>query len=109
MADLTIKQNDTWPPLEATLSDQDGPVNLTTASTILLLLKPALTPLTIFQGVCEVVSAVDGKIRYVWDEPDTAIADTYAGEFEVTWTDSTITTFPNAGYFSLEIQPDIGP
>jgi hypothetical protein len=108
MADLTIKQHDTWPPLRATLSDADGPVDLTTADTVRFIYKEPVG-VTAVVRVTTVTAATDGKIEYEWVAGDTAVATTYNAEFEVTWGDGEITTFPNAGYFTFEVTPDLGP
>lgn len=107
MADYTIKQHDTWPPIEATLSDDVGPMDLTGA-TVKLLLKSAGAGTTLVEGVCEIVSAAGGTVKYEWDPADTASVNTFSGEFEITWANSTITTVPNDGYFSVEIKADLG-
>lgn len=109
MADYTIKQHDTWPPLEATLSDADGPINLTTATTIRLIIKASagITPYLV--KTCTIVNAITGKVKATWATGNLDTAGTYQGEFEITWSDSSIETVPNAGYFSFEIQPDLGP
>lgn len=107
MADLTIKQHDTWPPVEATLSDANGPVNLTGAA-VKLILKSAGAGATVVSGSCTIVSAVAGTVRYDWISADTASVNTLSGEFEVTWSTGKITTFPNDAYFSVEIKADLG-
>lgn len=107
MADFTLKQNDTWPPLEAVLTDANGAVNLTGAS-VRMILKSAGAGSTVIQGACTIVSAVEGRVRYTWLAADTSLVNTLSGEFEVTWGDGKITTFPNDGYFTVEIKADLG-
>lgn len=107
MADLTIKQNDTWPPIEAVLSDAAGPVDLTGAA-VKLILKSAGAGSTVITGACTIVDAVAGSVRYTWLAADTASVNTLNGEFEVTWGDGNVTTFPNDAYFSVEIKADLG-
>lgn len=48
-----------------------------------------------------------GKVRYNWSASDTASVGTYEGEFEVTFADSTIETFPNSGFFSIIVTDDL--
>ena len=48
-----------------------------------------------------------GKVRYNWSASDTASVGTYEGEFEVTFADSTIETFPNSGFFSITVTDDL--
>ena len=107
MANFSLKQNDTWPALNATLSDVNGPINLTTATTVKIIIKPTGGGSAI-TGTCTIVSAAAGTVRYSWVSGDTALAGTYQGEFEITWADGKIGTVPNEGYFSLEILADLG-
>jgi hypothetical protein len=107
MADLTIKRGDTWPPLAATLTDEEGPIDLTTATTITLILKSqGQSPVTI-EGVCDVVSAAAGTVKYEWEASDTNAVNTYDAEFEIEWADLTITTVPNEGYKEIAVVPDL--
>lgn len=110
-ADYTMKQNDTFPVLTAILSDQVGPVNLTTADSVKFIMKMA-SPSTLVTGVCVIVTpqtgADVGKVTYDWIPADTATNGTYQVEFEVTWNPGDVETFPNDGYKTLEIKDDLG-
>jgi hypothetical protein len=108
LADFTIKAHDTYPPLEGVLRDAVGPVDLTGADVKLNLKTPGGGGITV-TGDCSIVGdPTAGHVRYSWDPADTASVNTFDGEFEVTWADSTITTFPSATYFSVEIKADLG-
>ena len=107
MADFTIKQHDTWPALSATLSDQSGLINLTTATTVKLILKTASGSATI-TGTCAIDDAVNGEVSYAWVSPDTDTVNSYNGEFEITWSNGKVTTVPNDTYFTVEIKADLG-
>lgn len=106
MADVTIKRGDTWPPLRATLEDADGPVDLTAATAVVLKLKS--DTLAVRSAPATVEDAVAGAIFYVWESVTTAVAGSYQGEFEVTWGDGQVETFPNDAYFTVEIMEDLG-
>lgn len=106
--DLIIKRNDTWPPVRFTLGDIHGPVDLSTALGVKLLMKGNTILVT---GMCTVDAdqvANKGKGSYAWAVGDTALTDEYTLEFEVTWGDGTVTTFPNDKYQTVEIQDDLG-
>ena len=47
------------------------------------------------------------NVRYNWSASDTASVGTYEGEFEVTFADSTIETFPNNSFFSMAVTDDL--
>lgn len=105
MPDVTLKAHDTWPPLNATLSTDTGPLDLSTAATVKLLLK---ADSTLVSGVCTIVSASDGTVRYDWQTGDTATPGTYQCEFEITWATGKIETVPNDGYAAISIEEDLG-
>ena len=108
MADLTIKQNDTWPKLEATLSDANGPVDLTAATSVKFIMrKVGGTPIVTGTGAKKSPPGVDGVVTYTWIAADTSVVGSYEGEFELTFPGG-VETFPNEGYFTIEIVDDLG-
>lgn len=91
-----IKQNDTSPSILATLKDaNDTPINLT-ASSVRMHMKDIEGTIKIDSAV-EVINAQNGVIRYDWQAADTDTPGTFYVEFEVTYTDGAIETFPNTG------------
>lgn len=113
MADFTIKQNDTWPPLTATLKGKGGAaIDLTEASQVRILLKS--DTVTVKTGPVDITNASLGEISYEWEgasgeEPaDTAVAGTYKMEFEITWALGKVQSVPNDSYKELEIVEDLG-
>jgi len=46
-------------------------------------------------------------VRYNWIAADTDTIGSYQAEFEVTYADASIETFPNDGYIRVEIIDDI--
>lgn len=106
MANFTIKANDTYPPIELTLTDQAGAIDLTTADVVRLLLKSAT--LSIVTGPVTIVDAVAGKISYTWEADDLLQVGAYRGEVEITWDPGVIETIPNDGYFTVDVLEDLG-
>lgn len=107
MADFTIKQHDTYPPLEAVLSDQDGVINLTTAANVKLILKAiAGSPIVL---TCTIVTPAAGLVSYDWQTADTASVNQYQAEFQITWASGKITTVPNVGFYEIDVVADLGP
>ena len=106
-----IKQNDTASFLTRDLKDAFGaPVNVTGASVVFSMrVKPAGTmKITRQDGV--VVNAGIGRVRYEWasDGSDTNTADEYEGEFQVSYANGKIQTFPNDGHIPIVITDDVG-
>jgi hypothetical protein len=54
-----------------------------------------------------IVTADQGLVRYDWDAADTNAIGSFQAEFEVTYADTTVETFPNDGYIRVEIISDI--
>jgi hypothetical protein len=106
-----IKQNDTASFLTRDLKDAFGaPVNVTGAAIkFSMRVKPAGTmKVTTQDGV--IVNAGIGRIRYEWNssDGDTNTADEYEGEFQVTYANGKIQTFPNDGHIPIVVTDDIG-
>ena len=53
------------------------------------------------------VSASLDIVQYNWVAADSNTIGTYTAEFEVTYPDTTVETFPNNGYIRIEITDDI--
>jgi hypothetical protein len=104
---MTVKQHDHLIPLDAVLADQDGPIDLTTATAVKLICKIA-SGATNFTGTCTLVDAANGEVRYMLTSTDLATINTYKGEFEITWASGRIQTVPNTGYFTLVVEADLG-
>jgi len=107
MSTFYIKQNDTSPSLEATLEDGYGvPVDLTNAS-VRFHMRALGAVSAVVDQPADVVDEVNGVVRYVWQDSDTAVPGNYQAEFEVTFISSKIETFPNSKYIDIKITDDI--
>ena len=125
MEAFIIKRGDTLPALEAVLSDDAGPVSLAGA-TVYFTMRDAPAPRdcedghverapeAVFKKPAVVVgeqstgSPTRGKVRYEWQEGDTARSGRYRGEFEVHFGSSGIWTFPGVGSIPVAVHEDIG-
>jgi hypothetical protein len=113
-ADLTMKQNDTWPPLSAVLTDGEGePLDLTDVDAVHVFLSG---PIKVKTGPCTIVGdPKEGAVEYPWqgaeggDPADLHTAGSYKGEFEITYEDGSVQTVPNDSYFTIEVVADLGP
>ena len=104
-----IKQNDTASFITRDLKDAFGaPVNVTGATVkFSMRVKPAGTVKADDQDAV-VVTAGTGRVRYEWTAANTNTADEYEGEFQVTYANGKIQTFPNDGHIPIVITDDIG-
>jgi predicted dehydrogenase len=102
-----IKQNDTVPSIRAELRNGNGdPVDLINA-TVQFHMRAIGANQTTVDAASVVVSAASGVVQYNWIADDTVTIGSYQAEFEVTYPDGTIETFPNDGYIRVEIIDDI--
>lgn len=107
-ADFYIKRNDTGEALQCTLVDGLGTApNLTGASVRFLMRREGKSTAKV-SAAAEVVSADGGVVRYVWQAGDTDAAGDYEGEFEVTFIDGKVMTFPSSRYIQISILSDVG-
>lgn len=115
MADFTIKQNDTWPPLGDAAepvvlkSGPEGaqvPIDLTGA-TVKLFIRKADGTGTPLSRTVTIVTPANGTVRYDWVAADTVDAGEFVFEYQITFGDGKIATVPTVGYYSLLIIDDI--
>jgi hypothetical protein len=105
MMTVTLKRNDTKDNIKATLSNESGPVDLTGA-TVRFLMSRRNTLKVDRQAIIQ--DAVNGIVWMVFEQGDTEEVGAFQAEFEVTFSDGRIETFPNNGYILIHIQNDLG-
>lgn len=103
-----IKQNDTRPQLEVNLrDDRDRPINITGATVVFSMRNVSDDSVKIDEASTTTVSSTGGRVRYSFTAANTNTAGNFDGEFQVTFLDSTIETFPNDGYIRVIIVDDV--
>lgn len=100
-----VKQNDTAPSAAATLRDGGEAIDLTGAT---VRFNMALQNSPTKVSAAGVVSdAPNGRVRYDWVEGDTDTPGVYQCEWEVTWGDGTVQTFPPSSFLTLTITKEL--
>ncbi len=109
-----IKQHDTRPKYRATLVEDPQiaggtPVDLTNATAVKFIMAESPNPAKV-DAAAAFIDKVNGIVEYSWDgvAGDTDTPGTYEVEWEVTWADGGVQTFPNADYGSIEVVADLG-
>lgn len=106
MPDRIFKQHDLWPPLVATLTDDDGPIDLTNADHVTVFWRGTAGS---GDGRCTVDGdPTTGIVTYQWIAGDTDNPGSYDVEYEIMWPSTRPETVPNSGYRSIVIEPDLG-
>lgn len=106
MGTFYLKQNDTQPALRAQLKDGDDVPIVLTGATIRFHMRTISGTVKV-DAAATIITAANGIVQYNWQAADTNTIGTYQAEFEVTYQDTTIETFPNSGYIRVEITDDI--
>ena len=98
MTDFTLKRGNTSPAIQATLTDGDGAAVVLTGATVRFHMRadggdPALAADVDAPAV--IVAAAGGQVRYDWAPADVDVAGWFRAEWEVTYGDGAVETFPN--------------
>lgn len=101
-----IKRNDTSPAFQAALKDRDDAIVDLSGATVRFHME-TLDGTNLIDAAATVVNATGGIAKYVWASGDTASAGTFKAEFEVTYADNSVETFPNWGYQKVKIDEDL--
>lgn len=102
-----IKQNDTAPILLVSLKDgNDAAVDLTGA-TVTFKMRPVAQTTVKTDAAAIIHNADGGQVRYEWVAADTNTVGSYEAEFQVTFVDGKIETFPNSDFIRITITDDI--
>lgn len=108
MATFYIKEGDTSPAIEFALTPTDI---LLTGATVVFSMHDRRGTVKVNRQAATITddgAATDTPtVQYDWASADTDTAGTYYGEFEVTYTDATVETFPNNGFITIRVTKDI--
>ncbi len=99
---FNIKQNDTSPSLQATLKDASGTAIVLTGASVRFHMK-ALDGTVKVDAAMTITDNLNGVVQYDWQTGDTDTVGSYSVEFEVTYSDSTIETFPNNQNLTISV------
>lgn len=97
---ITLKRNDTGIGLRATLSNQDGVIDLTDASVLFLFEDHEIQ--------AEIQDVEQGTVTVTFNSLQTSKVGMFYAEFEVRFKDGRIETYPNDGYLQINIMQDLG-
>jgi hypothetical protein len=110
MANVVMKRKDSWPPLKATLQEENAStkakeaINLTTAVKVKFIAKSGSH---VIEGTCTISSAAKGEVEYTFTSAETENLGTYEVEFQIEWGTGKYQSVPNQGFDTLEIVENI--
>jgi hypothetical protein len=103
IADFHIKQNDTSPGLEYAIT----PAVIMYGATVVFSMKKPSGSVIINRQPVTIEDETTGVFRYPFKASETVQTGDFIGEFEVTYLDGTIETFPSSEYIDITIIGDI--
>ena len=111
MADFTLKRNDTRPKIQAQLTQDGNPYDLT-GSTVKFIMKQDGAGSAKVDSAATIVDAANGDVEYAWSAVDTDTEGDYNAEWEVTDGSGDVLTFPNGHdtapqYITVEVVEDL--
>jgi len=92
-----IAQNDTSPTLVSTLMDGHEPIDLSNATEIRFYMENEFKQVVISEDLSGNVNPValsDGRVEYIFTEEDTAETGWYEAEWQITYNDDSVETYP---------------
>jgi hypothetical protein len=107
MSDFVIKSGSTAPFLVATLYDGDNPLNLTGATVRMRMRERSGGPLVVDSPAVIVGSPLDGVVSYEWQASDTDDVGEFEVEWQVTYLNGEVQTFPTEGYTTVTVTPSL--
>jgi len=99
---FTIKTGDTSPALRVALKYDDCKAVNTTDATVTFRMREYGGTVPVIDSAGVIVT-IGGVVEYRWAEGDTDASGSYEAEFEVTYADGTVETFPSSGYIPVEV------
>jgi BppU N-terminal domain len=115
MATLFYKRNDTSPSISFPVTRGSAPVDLTGATVRFKIMNSANVQVNTSTSTCVIVNAIGttttpASVRYDLTAGDTAVADTYNAELEITFASGRPETWPNGStdpYVVIVVTADV--
>ncbi len=103
------KQNDRLPKFRGTLRDKNGVVDVSAATSIKIFMRPyGGGTLKVNGSAVTTIDGPNGLVEYAWAAVDVDTPGFYELEIQVTFGANGNETFPNDGFFAVEIVDDLG-
>ncbi len=103
MSDFFIKYIDSLPVVQSNLSDKNGYIDLTTASSVYFIHQLKHRSVTPTTGSATILGASSGYVEYAWPTGYPPSGGTYYAEWRATFSNGKQLTVPNDGYVVFHI------
>lgn len=109
-----IRQNDTLPTLDITLTERGclgdkQPYNLSAVTACTFTMTSDSGDIKIMSKNAQIASVSGGSISYAWDAEDTNEPGNYYGEFQLVFSGGSKMTIPPIGSIYIEISKVLNP
>lgn len=98
-----IKQDDRRPSIRATLKDNEGPIDLSSATDVKFRMSRWGSN-KVNLVACTIEDAVSGIVRYDWAAGDTDTPGDFQGEFRINWGSSVYQTVPSNDWVTVHVE-----
>jgi hypothetical protein len=112
--DFILRANDTASIITGTAEDQTGtPISIAGATvrfhmrTLNSAGTPVLNQAAANDQAGDGTDGTMGNMSYAWVAGNTAVSGFYLGEWEITFNNGKVQSFPNGGYVVLYISPEV--
>ena len=107
-ASFYIKQNDTAPSIQVGLTDSAGKIrSMANAASVKFNMTTENGTLVVDHGLGSIVNPTKGIVAYEWQAGDTANVGLHNAEFEITYVNGQVETFPNNGYIRVIVKGEL--
>lgn len=109
MTGYYIKRNDTKGMISCSLIEGDGSAADLSGASVKFMMRLEGRPSPKVNAAAVVLGdPSQGVVSYQWLEGDTDRAGDYEAEWQVTYADGRVATFPSDGYIPVRITADVG-
>ena len=105
--DFVIKQGDTLPVLQQTLTDSTGAALNLTGATVNFVMRSLVSSTPIINSSATITNATSGIVTYTFTAANTATAGTYMANWVVTTSGGATLTVPSDGYLSIAVEQNL--
>lgn len=78
-----------------------------TGATVRFVMAPRRGGSDVVNAAATIVNAANGQVSYTWQAADTATTGAFCGQWKVTFSGGAVESFPNAGYITVYVTPDL--
>jgi hypothetical protein len=104
---FVMKRGDTLPALPVLLRNPDNSIPNLAGATVLFKMSDPATGTLIANRTAAIVDLPTASVVFSWLAAETSVVGIYRAEFEVTFPDGHVATFPNRDYLLVNIGPDL--